>query len=371
MTRSKFSLIVLFVTALFLPAGSLRAEEPAEKPGVYMLFVWGTNNPAVRDGVEISKRKIEAAFVEDDSPYAATAKNEAMYNTAGGLVELNPYIKRRITLEGSDAHPQKILDACKELANAAGPNDAVMVYILCPSATIRGADRIKRHVLAPIAEKAESSYLVEHVYKYGIARGSIMKAIKSKPHRLNMLITDSCSGSLRVSLKECEAYAVTACAFNPYLPPFLLKAKGNLNIHASRPETSSSHGELSWGFVPFGWKEVPSDPEARHAYERYAGTVFTNAFLQLAQGLCNPDTDYTVDAFFRKLRLELDNQCWEMKYYLKWTRQFANLEHFFGQSTQTLTRYNDDSEAFPPDLEFKSKYEEAYAKENDADATSL
>ena len=209
------------------------------------------------------------------------------------------------------------------------------------------------------------------MHRYGIARGSIMKAIKSKPHRLNMLITDSCSESLRVNLKECEAYAVTACAFNPYLPPFLLKAKGNLNIHASRPETSSSHGELSWGFVPFGWKEVPSDPEARHAYERYAGTVFTNAFLQLAQGLCNPDTDYTVDAFFRKLRLELDNQCWEMKYYLKWTRQFANLEHFFGQSIQTLTRYNDDSEAFPPDLEFKSKYEEAYAKENDADATSL
>ena len=363
MKSSKYALCALLVASFFLSAGALRAAEP----GIYMLFVWGTSDPGVRDGVEISKRKIEAAFVEDTSPYASEAEHEGYYNSAGGLVALNPYIKEKRTLEGDDASGENILKNCRELAAAAGPNDAVMVYILCHSATIKGPDGKRRHGLAPIAENARDLQL----HKYGIARGSIMKAIKSKPHRLNMLITDSCSESLRVNLKECEDYAVTACVFDPYLPPFLLKAKGNLNIHASRPETSSSHGELSWGFVPFGWKEVPSDPEARHAYERYAGTVFTNAFLQLAQGLCNPDTDYTVDAFFRKLRLELDDQCWEMKYYLKWTRQFANLEHFFGQSTQTLTRYNDDSEAFPPDLEFKSKYEEAYAKENDADATSL
>ena len=356
MKYSKLLLRVLVSVLLFLSVGSIRAAEP----GIYMLFVWGTNDPGVRRCVEISQRKIENAFVEDNSSYAQTAKVENYLNTAGGLAKAERYVKRAIVLKGANASAQNILRTCRELADAAGPNDAVMVYILCHGATIKGSDGIKRHALAPKAEKAESSYLAEHIYHDGILCGSIMKEIKSKPHRLNVLITDSCSTTLRRFEPEPEPNTEFHLAEkNPYLLQFLLKANGNLNVNSSRPETGVSQGELARGLQPTKWESVPDDPEERNAYENYAGTVFTNAFLEVAElnARSTDSNDYTVDAFFEKLRDTLDLKYQQTKDYLSQKSQVNDIREFMQQSTQTLVRYDDDSVVFSEDLDYKSKHE--------------
>ena len=348
MKSSKYALCALLVASFFLINGALRAAEP----GVYMLFVWGTNDPGVRDGVEISKRKIEAAFVEDNSSYASVAKREKLTNTAGGLVALNPYIKEKRTLEGDDASGENILKNCRELAAAAGPNDAVMVYILCHGATIKGPDGKRRHGLAPIASDPQNMQL----NRYGIARGSIMRAIKSKPHRLDMLITDSCSTSARYEPLDDGEHHGHAGPQNPYLYEFLLNARGFVNVNSSRPETGIYPAESAKGLALSDWSVVPTGIAERNYYEDFAGTIFTNAFLKAAETEEFTEEDFDPERFFEKLRTALDDQYDKTKKYLKDTYQADAFGDLSGQATQTLVRFNDDSEAFPPDLQFKSRH---------------
>ncbi len=348
MKRLVLILRALFMATLFLSTGMLRAAEP----GVYLLFVWGTLDENTRPCVEISRKKIEAAFVEDQSDYARAAEQEWLLNTAGGLVSLNPYIKRKITLEGDEATNVNIRDACLELANAAGPNDAVMVYILCHGAAIKGVDGKSRHGLAPIATSANDLQMNRH----GIARGTIMKAIKSKPHRLDVLITDSCSTTHKFAPRDCVRELMHRHS-DQYLELFLLQAQGSLNVDSHRPETPLNSGERTKGLI---CDDVPSDSEKRDAYERYAGTVFTNAFLQLAESdYFIPETDLTPEKFFEKLRERTTHQSKLTEAYLKETNQIWLLDKFCCQETQTPTRYDDDSVAFPDDLQYQPNRESA------------
>ncbi|MBR0225598.1 MAG: caspase family protein [Thermoguttaceae bacterium] len=359
MKSSKYALCALLVASFFLSAGALRAAEP----GIYMLFVWGTSDPGVRDGVEISKRKIEAAFVEDNSPYASVAKREKLTNTAGGLVALNPRIREKRTLEGASASGENILKNCRELAAAAGPNDAVMVYILCHGAAIKGPDGKRRHGLAPIATDPNNMQL----NRYGIARGTIMREITSKPHRLDMLITDSCSSSAKFELRDDGEQNGGAGPTNPYLYEFLLNARGYVNVNSSRPETNLSPAEQAKGFAPAHWSSVPADEVEREKYEKFAGTVFTNAFLRVAETEEFTEDDFELENFFKKLRKALDDQYAMTKQFLNDTNQADAFADFNRQATQTLVRFNNDSEAFPPDLQFKSRHEGGSSSGNAAD----
>ena len=341
MKLSKNILSVIVAFSLFLFAGLSFAAEP----GVYLLFAWGTLDPDTLRGVEISEKKIEAAFVkENDSSYDR-------FTTAGGLADVNSYVKRKITLKGRDATNANIVKACESLAAEAGPNDAVMVYILCHGATIKGKDGKLRHGLAPIATSAKELQM----NRYGIARGTIMRAIKSRPHRLNVLITDACSA--RVKFEELEPLdgGPDLGGTNSYLCNFLLNARGNLNVNSSRPDTPTAPGELARGCAPTKWANVPSDPDAREAYEQYAGTVFTNAFLQVAIGENFTFEECNVDTFFEKLRAKLNEQYQGTKLYLKETNQASAYTTFNQQKTQTLTRFDDDSVAFPEDLSYRFK----------------
>ncbi len=358
MKRTKMILCALLAMALFLSSGALLAAEP----GVYLLFVWGSLDPNTLRGVEIRQKKIEAALEEDRSSYASTAKREGLLNTAGGLASLKPYIKRKITLKGSEATNANIVRACRELSNAAEPNDAVLVYILCHGAAIKGTDGKLRHGLAPIATSAQNLQMNRH----GIARGTIMKAIKSKPHRLNLLITDSCSATVKFEPLEEALVTNPKGPVNPYLVSFLLEAEGSLNINSSRPETGWEVGELARGFAPAKWEGVPSDPGERDAYEKYAGTVFTNAFLQLAESTDYiPEKELTPEKFFEKLRKLLDFQYSKVQSYLRETNQVGALSGFMQQSTQTLTRFDDDSVAIPENLDRSNRDNSSGGDSND------
>ena len=155
MKPSKLLFIVAIAASFFLSSGATRAAEP----GVYMLFVWGTATSGVRDGIEISEKKLEAAF------------------DAAGLTPSSRFVKGCKTLKGSDATGPKILSACREMADAAGPNDAILVYILAVGATLEEPDGRLRYALAPCASSPSDLQLARD----GIARDAIMATLKSKP----------------------------------------------------------------------------------------------------------------------------------------------------------------------------------------------
>ncbi|MBR0224915.1 MAG: hypothetical protein IJL92_02525 [Thermoguttaceae bacterium] len=334
MKPSKLLFIVAIAASLFLSSGATRAAEP----GVYMLFVWGTATSDVRSGIEISEKKLEASF------------------DAAGLTPSSRFVKGYKTLKGSDATGPNILSACREMADAAGPNDAILVYILSVGATLEEPDGRLRYVLAPCASSPSDLQLARE----GIARDAIMATLKSKPHRLNVVVTDVSSDlaepssvayaarSQNESISDSDSgfdgdSGSAPSAFDPYLVHFLLKARGNLDVNSTRPENDSSRGEIAKGFAPAEWTRVPSDPDKRRDYENYAGTVFTNAFIQTA-GTSEFDADFdcSVDAFFQKLKARLNSSYAATKDYLKETGQFSAFVVFMRQETQTLTKFDDD-----------------------------
>ncbi len=344
MKRPTLIFRALFIATLFLATGMLRAAEP----GVYLLFVWGNFDDATRPGVEFSQRKIEAAFGKDDSSFGT-----AMNDVEDRLDGLDRHVKRMISLSGDRAHPENILRTCIELSNAAGPDDAVMVYVLCNGGSIEGRDGKLRHGLYPLAKSGKNLQMD----RQGIARGTIMRAIKWKPHRLNALITDVSPATVNDEIKD-EPYARSsgpiskfAASFGmgyaeeesdgeraSYFVDFLLKAEGDLNVNSCRPETGRSSAEIPRGL--FG----------RDIDFRYAGTVFTNAFLELAKTRdFDPDDDCTVDVFFQRLKERLNSQYKATESYLKEKTRFDVLSQFMNQETQTLTRYDDDGVAISDD----------------------
>lgn len=338
------------LAALWLAFASSAA--PAEDRGVYCLFVWGTETEKTRSAVETCMRKMEAAFKEDDSEFAKNNKGD--FNSAGGLTELNGRIKMKKTLKGEDASPQNIVKACKELAEAAGPNDAVFVYIMCHGSVVKGRDGKERHGLSPIAKDPGNLNNKE----IGIARGTIMKTIKSKKHRLDVLLTDSCAVPDRADdLSGAPKLPGGAKSSLPcYLKSFLLKAEGELNVNAARPEMRGKRGESSRGFHKKTWTVTPGAYDDRKSYEAYGGSVFLNAFLKLAEGRdYSLNNDCSVDKFFEKLREAQEFEYYKIRQWLADTGQINSLRGFMDQTTQTAIRFDDDSVPYASDMEYRSK----------------
>lgn len=323
----------------------------AQTPKIYFIFVWGTlANDSTRAATETSARKMAAAFEEDNSPYADEAINKGYINTAGSLAALKPYIAETVILKGNDAHPKNILSECKRISSLAGSNDAVVVYVLCHGAVVPGSDGKWRHALSPVALNANELKMGE----IGIKQSSIMKAICSDSHRLNLVITDSCS----VKYVEKKTKAVTGDhgGTTPYLLDFLLKARGKLNINSSKPSTPTFPGEFARAIMDSRWNTVPSETNDRATYEAYGGTVFLNAFLRVAgSSAYDEENDLTTDRFFEKLREELDDQYYRTIKYLYLNGQDEASE-FLKQDTQTLIRFDDDSLPFSEDMKFESSH---------------
>ncbi|MBQ9874555.1 MAG: hypothetical protein IJM30_08825 [Thermoguttaceae bacterium] len=346
--------VVFLVVPAFAQQESGSRDRSSDPPGIYALFVWGTKATATEPLVSLCQRKMESAFVEDETAYARESEN---YDTAGSLAALAPYLRKTITLSGDDASPQGIVDACETLANAAGPNDAVLVYILCHGAAVVGSDGRMRHGFSPIALSAGELRMGE----IGISRGTIMKTIKSRPHRLNLLISDACSvaASHKYVPSAKTSRLVPKALDLPYLGKFLLNARGELNINSSRPPKDfASSGEKARGYFATAWSAgVPENPDERDAYERFSGTVFLNAFLELATARdYDPEIDYDPQRFFEKLRARLDDKYWETWLYLKINNQMTIANEFMGQWTQTLTRFDDGSLPYAEDLQYKSRH---------------
>jgi hypothetical protein len=322
---------------------------------IHMLFVWGTKDAGIYHSTKISQKKIFKAF-----PY---------YNGSGFDLPLeddddfkrSPYIANYISLEGDNAHPKKILDACRQLSNAAGPNDAVFVYILCHGAQTTDEEYTNQpkpiHVLSPVAESPKNLDLKT----IGIRRSSIMRELKLKPHRLNMLITDSCStedvGGWIPNAPD-ERHKVGPDVI-PALKKILLEGRGTLNINSTDPRANNGMGELAMGWFPSDNYDRDADLdvsaigktgdaylEAAAVHYPYSGTVFTNAFIECAKREIPVNSNYTIEQFYDDLKKQLP------KTFDATVDHLANggdksVKTFQLQGTQTLTKFDDWGIAVP------------------------
>ncbi len=294
---------------------------------IHMLFVWGTKAEDTQWATLISKRKIEKML--DEMGFSKKSSHVGTYHV----------------LEGDDAHPKNILATCRALSQKAGPNDAVFVYILCHGATTiedNDASETRIHALSPICTGGGNMDL----RNIGVRRSSIMREIKSKNHRLDVLITDSCS----VLQTEGPDGVVDPCMVGtvPLLYQLLLTAKGTININSSHPNSDGlGRGERALGWIPI-IENVSGQKYLEEASDSYgfSGTVFTNAFIETAEMRVDPNQDYPVSKFIGDLKNNLALQYEETKKMIQKTGS-GGIEDFMGQPTQTLTQFNDWGVALP------------------------
>jgi len=416
MMKKNLMLLCVFIAAVWMAVppeafGQLlrgrlqQRQQQNATPKIHMLFVWGTKATDTQLATKIS-----AGHIDDMLGIPVNWEPDLTEGFWWG-----DNLKTYLTLDGDDATPQNIIDACRQLARNAAPNDAVFVYILCHGASVyedEDTDKTTRiHALSPIAETAENMDL----RTTGIRRSTILQAMKSGPtaHRLTMLITDSCS-ALRtepLKLERPQQELPEAVPMDggpaPILVSLLLSARGTININSSNPfDGSMNRGELALGWVPSSeyvqevireriaeerrrvgpgnirpdlhfirhWQNIHDNIHEQSNYLTgtgniaFSGTVFTNAFVEVAgrqvsldsQGrivhyredsrgrisVVRRDPPYSAERFLADLRRSLDEFYKATKGHVHVTNG-GGLELFMQQPTQTLTHFDERGVALP------------------------
>ncbi len=289
---------------LFMAIALLLLLEPAmaRNPKIHVLFVWGTNARDTRSFVERSRMTFEEKMDEID------------------ICKGGQYIASFTSLSGDDAHPAKILEHCKKMAQEAGPDDALFVYILCHGASIvldtepNNTPYKRIHALSPCA----TDRFHMNFRSIGIKRSSIIKAMKSTEHRLNVLITDSGSDyTIEMGTARC------LCAGFSSFRYLLLNESGTINWGSTNPAGGSDgSGEISIGTRD--------------------GTLFMGSFFShpVQHGMVKGYQRISSEVFFNELGSVLVDD-------YKYARKIFENDHpiLFGlceQDQQTLTEFDDD-----------------------------
>ena len=315
----------LLTIGLLFGLAFLGMLEPAmaQAPKIHVLFVWGTNATDTRTNVEVSKRNVE----------------DAMRNI--GIREGGKYIASFTSLSGDDAHPKKILEHCQRMAQEAGPDDALFVYILSHGCCVypKNAPETKEnliHGLSPLASDAEHMNL----RVVGIRRSSIIKAMKSGSHRLNVLITDSSSCFFESSSNGAEPLSFN---YNDRSIDYVLELCSQYEDDSSSDSVNSlmsillnCGGTINWNSTsPFGgYSQI-----GEWSIGNNEGTLFTQAFIKVAGKRMKSSSQPSVDAFFNQLGSSLVDTFKEAK-----RNAFSTVGSivFMNQSRQTLTEFDDN-----------------------------
>lgn len=309
-----------------IPLSRIHAKKHREHaPNVYALFVWGTLDENIAWATKVTQRKVLTNFYEAVRPS-----------------HCNFFCK---SLEGQDAHPKNILAACDEFSRKAGKNDVVFVYVLChggqtdDSWANQHSDIKKRvHFLSPIAGKADDLKANE----IGIRRASIMLKLKENPHRLDILITDSCTGKIPTASPKPLVRHVFLRPETTKLAKILDEGKGTINVNSTDPDYDRGEGQLALGWLPFiddvNGKRLTGEAYFEAASIRpNAGTVFGNAFSKIITE--KSDEKYTLDDFCDELKKRLDDKFQETIEYLD-SQGDKSVQVFIRQGTQTLCKFN-------------------------------
>jgi hypothetical protein len=305
-------------------------------PKVHMLFVWGTKATDTYWATMISKTKMEKALATESG--VGLGKNE-------------PHVANYITLEGNNATAKNINDISWRLSQEAGPNDAVLVYILCHgTTTFEDSDTNQQnriHLLSPNCDHVKNMKPRE----LGIRRSTIWKNITSKPHRVNMLITDSCTPIYQKG--KPGVVSPTFPGTTSVLYKVLMEGRGSLNINSADPNGNNEIGETAMAWLPIIQGKT-GDAFLEEATERYehSGTVFTNAFIHIAEMRIPINDRYTIDQFYGDLKNRLVVQFALLIKDLD-KKNDTTIKTFEKQGTQTLTKFHDNGVAIKNEPESK------------------
>ncbi len=354
--------IVVAIALTSCLQGRVASADPndGERGKIYMLFVWtGTSGDAKppAEGEDASEEYLFRKTIETSRKYFES--NLSKIGLDGSDKDV---FGASETLSGSDTTPQKIVDAIRELSQKAGEEDALFVYICShgwaldpgqdlinpakpgetgekdpneqrPKDVEEGDDR--EHLVAPYFKTAPPVFSEQ-----ALTRANILHYMRSRKHRLDVLVTDSCSSPMGgVEAKEILTRMVPAVesesetggassettspqASNFALRYLLARAEGTVSWNSSNPcsywyvQYAYETGELTKEnpLPPMAYKEGDltekrnyGDREQSHG-DSWHGTVFTNAFIRAAsRPVTDPNAGYTFDDFFLDLGMDYDN----------------------------------------------------------------
>ncbi len=385
MERTLNNLLIRYLTALivvvsccFSAPGSASAQYGADSPRgkIYMLCVWtGTSRNATKEGYYLKtdhtndyafKSMVTASKKYFEAKLHCIGLDEKTLKKAGLL---GAYA----VLDGENTSPSNIIDKIYELSQMAGSEDALFVYVLSHGASFsevvdlgekgdQYSPQDRLHYITPLidAPKADLTDVV--------LRSNLLHYMTIKEHRLDVLITDSCSannplGEARLPSGSSLRFAPCAPAEPEYEPRYALKYL-----------LTSAQGKVSWNSsCPFGRYESPVDKsaefptesvfkpaflsrESSHGFgegEPGCGTVFTRAFIQAASRKVLPGKSYSFDDFFQDLGKDYDYLYDSFRRYVYDNFEIFNKnesdaafyrEVVYGQMKTTLTAFNVDDD---------------------------
>ena len=308
--RRSLCLRIITLMAVFVCSLTIDAAPLCARGNVHIIIVVSTTDPVIREANLLWKEKIEGALSGEEGTRSVESREGVLYRSAeqlGGLGKDDVATYR--VLEGNDAHPDNIAKVCREVSMEAGADDAVAVFMVGHGYIAKDANGDYRHRLLHIAQDGANS---------SIERGEIMRALKSREHRLVVLLTDACSAlPTNLAVMPSVQTGVYVPSFFPkrdcYLKRFLTEAEGEVNIN------STDYGEKALFLV---------DKVDRRVLD---GTRFSDAFVKFAWNGEYLEDELTPDGFYKLLSLELTYEL----------NRFNATWH--ENCKQTLTSFKDDN----------------------------
>ena len=342
-TKSIVRSLVSVVTFAILAPLAL-ADVAPEKGKIYMLTVWtGTSRNSRDTHQEEGENHLRNKAFHDSVVNSRKAFEEALIEV-GLDVNDKKLIAEYVSLENAETSPQKIVDKIYELSEKAGQDDALFVYILShgymldPELNFNeqrdksvdfGFDR--EHYIMPLIETEQAD-----VKRDAILRSNLLYFMRSKKHRLNVLITDSCSAQTEEGIKlqrtnvEVHAGGQNVSVMAPAKPDpslyalrFLLThATGDVSLNSTcpcfcysveDPKKLMSGGSYFAPKLDNVKKIVPDGNAEQRTFELSYGTdsggqVFNAALIRTASRTIKvPANGYSIDDFFQDLGSDYDD----------------------------------------------------------------
>lgn len=315
---------------------------------IYMLTVWtGTARDATKENNDpgIPSRDYDfKLMVESSREFFESNLGAIGLDASGGDKDV---FGEYVVLSGADTTPQKIVDVISDLASKAGENDALFVYILAPGVAIstresygeETTDVERDHHLATLIEGEGYRSLFMNL----ISRSNLLYVMRSHKHRLDVLITDSCTSAIDApfSVDVLHALSINAPggARNKTFRYLLTHAKGAYSWNSAN--TNSCWRLRFGGSEPIEMSDLEEtlDASERSCGAPRLGTVFNLAFIQAASRIItNPENGYDFDDFFQDLGMDYDDlygEFWTYGRRLDWI-----VSSQFQQVKTTLTAFN-------------------------------
>ncbi|MBQ9874554.1 MAG: hypothetical protein IJM30_08820 [Thermoguttaceae bacterium] len=313
--------VALAILAALSSSSALASEESSRRANsdsesrVYLLAVFGepdSGDDLRKQCALVNKKKIEVLV-------------DALKKKLDDRLEV-------VVLSGAEASPASVRNALVKIGAKSGADDAILVYFFVLQADVPTEGGAIINAIAPLAP----SSLELDYYQYGIARQEIRRFMAAKPRRLEILLVDVCP----TFVVACP-YATLEARFEElrseksdfaYLARFLAEGEGALDLSSAKGNgETEANRPIAW--IPLEAQNEESRKkfasEKPFARDKFSGTVFLNALLDVAESGEFTERDLIPSAFRTRLAEALSD------------RVDAFGEAFLAKRSQSLARFGE------------------------------